>query len=315
MKTPFDESLLPRNGVLIVCSSHEDRCLGIVNDSRGWVPCLSIILRYEEDNMQGRQHHAKIVSALERKCPVEELSLTCVDGGRATESRDRLLSVLSDLSDEAQVIVDVSVLSKRHLLLLLRLLDDYGFWDRLWIAYSEPDDYEIDGRLPLSFGLSSVTLLPGFDPTANPSRPLHAAIFLGYEGDRAYSTYDIIQPRKTTLIVPHPPFREHWVGRTEELNKSIFAAAGDQVAVEESDALDPLSTVEVLLRIFGHFDSYSGFGRTVCPLGTKPQAVGAYMYIRKCKDRPSVIYSQVLRHNAEYYSRGIGKRWFVCRPV
>lgn len=315
MKTPFDESVLPHNGVLIVCSNHEERCLGVVNDLRDWVPQAAVILAYQDSNIRGLEHHAKIVSALERKCAVDELSLTCLDGGSATESRDRLRSLLVE-SSGAQVVLDASVLSKKHLLLLLRLLDDYGLWDRLWIAYSEPEDYEIDGRLPLSFGLSSVALLPGFDPSANPSRPLHAAIFLGYEGDRAFSTYDIIQPRKTTLIVPDPPFREDWVGRTEELNRSILVAtAGDQVSVERSDALDPSSTVEVLVRIFGEFDYYSDFGRTVCPLGTKPQAVGAYMYIRKCKDRPSVIYSQALRHNAKYYSRGIGKRWFVCRPV
>lgn len=313
MKTLFDSALLPNGGVFLLCSSHEERCLGIVADVEHWAPYRAVVFRYDDDDERGRKHHATIVSALERCCPVEELPLAGLEGGGVAGSQARLQSVLLDRCD-CPIVLDMSVLSKRHLLLLLRCIDDCGLWGHLWIVYSEPEDYEIEGRLPLSFGLSSVNLLPGFDPSANPSRPLHAAIFLGYEGDRAFSTYDIIQPKKTTLIIPFPPFREDWIGRTEERNQSILATIDDQSSVESADALDPRSTVDVLGRVFGDIDSYSDFSRTVCPLGTKPQALGAYMYIRECKDPPSVIYSQVLRHNVDYYSRGIGERWLVCQP-
>ncbi len=314
MKRIFHGSLLPENGIFLLCSSHEERCLGITTELEDWSPTKSVVFRYEDDNKRGGEHHSTIVSTLEQLCPVDEFPVSYIGGGGGSaDTRDRLRSALLD-RNPSSLVVDISVLSKRHLLLLLRFLDDIGLWDRLWIAYSEPDDYEVEGRLPLSFGLSSVMLLPGFNPSANPSRPLHAAMFLGYEGDRAFSTYDILQPKKTTLVVPHPPFKEDWIGRTECFNRSILATIDDPCCIKYADALDPISTVNVLKDVFGDIDSYSDFSGTVCPLGTKPQALGAYMYIRKCIDPPSVIYSEVLRHNVDYYSRGIGRRWLVYQP-
>src|SRR5262249_3108390 len=136
--------------------------------------------------------------------------------------REALSEVTHDASRRS-VVVDVSVLTKRHLLLLLRWLDDHGFWDRLWIVYSEPEEYEIDGHLPLSFGISRVEQIAGFSASPDASRPLHVAMFLGYEGDRAFATHELLQPKRTTLIIPDPPFRETWRGRTEQQNQNLLS--------------------------------------------------------------------------------------------
>lgn len=308
MKKEFHRSLLPEGATLISCSSHEERCLGIIDACGDWVPERSLVLGYEDDDRRGEIHHSRILSAFGGACSVVDLPVTSIEGGAG--ATDRLLVILKECHGRP-LVLDMSALSKGHLLRLLSCIDDCGMWDQLWAAYSEPEDYEIEGRLPLSFGLSSVTLLAGFNPSTNPSRPLHAAMFLGYEGDRAFSTYDILQPQRTTLVVPHPPFRESWVGRTEKLNGKLLAAVDDQRNVKRADAIDPSSAKAMLTEVFGRPAAYSGFGRTVCPLGTKPQALGAYMYIRACSDPPSVIYSRVLRHNHHFYSRGIGRRWLV----
>lgn len=307
MKKAFYESLLPEGATLISCSSHEDRCLGIIDACGEWIPDRSVVLGYDDDR-RGEENHTTMLSAFGGACSVEEMPINSIEG--VAGSNDRLLAILNECHDRP-LVVDMSALSKGHLLRLLSCIDDCGMWDQLWAVYSEPEDYEIEGKLPLSFGLSSVTLLAGFNPSTNPSRPLHAAMFLGYEGDRAFSTYDILQPQKVTLVVPHPPFRESWVGRTEALNRKLLAVVDEQRSVKQADALDPSSAEEVLKEVFGEPASYSEFGRTVCPLGTKPQALGAYMYIRACSDPPSVIYSSVMRHNHDFYSRGIGKRWLV----
>lgn len=313
MKVAFTQELLPQDSLLLLCSSHEPRCLGVLGDCVDWVPKTTVLFGYNEESPRGDAHRTTLLATLQARSPVLELSLS-----RITETSNdgprRLQSVLAE-HGSGPVVVDISVMSKRVLLLLLRLLDDCGFWDRLWIVYSEPEEYEIEGRLPLSFGVSSVTLLPGFAPSANPSRPLHAVMFLGYEGDRAFSTYDILQPKRTTLVVPDPPFRPEWEGRTERLNRNLLATIDDQSCVERADAIDPSSTITALNRVFGDVRAYSEFCRAVCPVGTKPQAVGAYTYIRECADPPSVIYSQVLRHNLHYYSRGIGNRWLISRPT
>ena len=313
MKLTFESSLLPDDALLLICSSHEQRCKGIVDNRGDWSPRLTVIFKYEDANPLGEEHHTLIVQKLAgvgkvKEIPFQESNVIYNFDGH----RKELQKILAAHADNP-VVVDVSVLTKRHLLLLLRWLDDHGGWDRLWIVYSEPQEYEIEGQLPLSFGVSSVTQLPGFAASPNPSRPLHAAMFLGYEGDRAFATYEILEPKKTTVIIPDPPFKESWRGRTEQQNHNLLSSI-DQYSLEAADSIDPESSVAVLHKVFGDPDVRSDFARTLCPLGTKPQTLGAYMYLRQCVDTPSVIYSGALRHNHSYYSSGVGRQWLIHQP-
>lgn len=184
---------------------------------------------------------------------------------------------------------------------------------RLWIVYSEPEEYEIDGNLPLSFGISRVEQIAGFSASPDASRPLHVAMFLGYEGDRAFATFELLQPKKTTLMIPDPPFRASWQGRTEQQNRNLLALV-DQTSIVKVDSLDPDSSFNILEQTLGPVSARSDFARALCPLGTKPQIVGAYKYLRVATDPPAVIYTGALRHNHSFYSRGVGNSWLIHRP-
>jgi hypothetical protein len=242
-----------------------------------------------------------------------ELPVTEKEPVKSFQQHRDLLHELLGTNGDLPVVVDVSVFTKRHLLMLLHWLDDHGCWPNVWVVYSEPEDYEINNHLPLSFGVSRVEQVPGFSATPDPSRPLHVAMFLGYEGDRAFATYEILQPRRTTLIVPRPPFRPSWEGRTEFLNGNLLSVVGTRT-VQAADALDPTSSRQILEKVFGAVTQRAVESRVICPLGTKPQLVGAYSYIRESQDPPAVIYTGCLRHNHSYYSRGVGNSWLIHRP-
>jgi hypothetical protein len=313
MKVPFAAKSLPDSSLLITCASHEERSKGMTSRIGDWSPAKTLLLHYSDSNTLGDQCRLDILAEMEPRCTVVDLSF---NESRVTENfdqqRNHLRSTLDSHGDKP-IVVDVSVLTKRHLLLLLRWLDDCRCWDRLWIVYSEPEAYEIEGFLPLSFGVSSVQQLPGFSSSPNPSRPLHAVMFLGYEGDRAFATYELLQPKKTTLIVPDPPYKPEWKGQTESLNANMLSASGPY-SMERADALDPESSFAILVRVLGDPSTRSEFSRALCPLGTKPQTIGAYLYLRQCVDPPAVIYSRALRHNHSYYSRGIGATWLIHQP-
>jgi hypothetical protein len=250
---------------------------------------------------------------LDSICGVIEIPFTEADAVKSFhEQRAKFLSVIGE-ARERPLVVDISVFTKRHLLMLLRWLDDHGLWSRLWILYTEPEDYEIEGHLPLSFGVSSIEEVPGFSAAPDPSRPLHVAMFLGYEGDRAFATYEVLQARQTTLIVPSPPFRASWAGRTEVLNRDLLAVVG-QSSLLKADSLDPDSSHAVLTEVFGAPTKRSECSRAICPLGTKPQVFGTYSYLRLAIDPPALIYTGSLRHNHSYYSRGVGPNWLIHRP-
>ena len=205
--------------------------------------------------------------------------------------------------------IDISVFTKRHLLMMLGWLDDSGLWERLYVVYSEPGDYLVSEFVPLSFGLKSLQPTPGFSACPDLSRPVHLVMFLGYEGDRALAVYEQIQPLKTTLAVPHPPYRPDWAGRTERFNRDLLALAGAQ-AVRKVDALDPDGASAALAEVLGASgrDDYAGI---VCPLGTKPQTLGIYDYVRKTDDPPAIVYAGPLRHNHMFYSEGVGETWVL----
>ena len=313
MKVAFDSESLPTSSLLITCASHEERSKGLISRLGEWSPSKTLLLHYADSNALGEQHRSEITNELEPRCSIVDHSF---DENRVIDNFDQQrhhLRATIDSHGDNPIVVDVSVLTKRHLLLLLRWIDDCGCWDRLWVVYSEPEEYEIEGFLPLSFGVSSVQQLPGFSSSPNPSRPLHSVMFLGYEGDRAFATYELLQPKKTTVIIPDPPFNPEWKGRTENLNSNLLSTIG-QYSMERADSLDPEASYGVLTTVLGPAGTRSEFSRTLCPLGTKPQTIGAYLYLRKCVDPPAVIYSRALRHNHSYYSRGVGTTWLIHQP-
>jgi hypothetical protein len=208
------------------------------------------------------------------------------------------------------VVVDISVFTKRHLLLILRWLDDEGLWGNVFVVYSEPDEYDVSEHLPLSYGLASVHQIPGLPASPDLSRPVHLVLFLGYEGDRALAVYEQVQPLRTTLIIPDPPYKPSWQGRTEQLNADLLKLAGANL-VTKVDGLDPDASVRLLTDALGDSRSRGDYAALVSPLGTKAQTLGVYMYVRQCSAPPAIVYASPLRHNHEFFSHGIGTTWLL----
>lgn len=311
MKRQLSPDLLPERCVLITCSSHEPRCLGLLTQLGHWQPATAVLFHYDDDNPVRERHHAAMELALANaNIPTVVLPFTEASGVRSMrESMLRLRTTLEDRPG-APVVVDISVFTKRHLLLILRWLDDVGLWDRLAIVYSEPDDYDVTAHLPLSFGLASVHQIPGFPASPDLSRPVHLVLFLGYEGDRALAVYDQVQPMRTTLIIPDPPYKPSWTGRTEALNADLLQLAGDGL-VKRVDGLDPDASVRLLVDILGETGKRGEFASIVSPLGTKAQTLGVYSYARRCAAPPAILYASPLRHNHEFFSHGVGTTWLL----
>jgi hypothetical protein len=270
-----------------------------------------VLFHYDDDNPKREEHHEAMESSLRSiGARVTDLKFTeqnpVISLGK---NMSRLRDILGQ-SDDAAIVLDISVFTKRHLLMMLRWLDDEGIWKRLAIVYTEPEGYQVSRFVPLSFGLASFQEIPGFSACPNLSRPVHLVLFLGYEGDRALAVYEHVQPMQTTLVVPHPPFRPEWAGRTEEFNADLLRLVGGG-PTEKVDAIDPDETTAFLERTLGHDSARSPNARLICPLGTKPQTLGVYAFVRGCCDPPAVVYAGPLRHNHTYFSYGVGPTWIV----
>lgn len=311
MKQKFRPDLLPREAVLLMCSSHEDRCQGLLSRLDGWRPLGAAIFHYDDSNPKREQNHEKMEAKLRalgiEPVPMEFTERSAVRSLRA--NMNRLKQFIAPFPC-VPVVIDISVLTKRHLLMMLRWLDDAGYWERLCIAYTEPDDYDVSKHIPLSFGLLSLQQIPGFSASPDLSRPLHLVLFLGYEGDRALAVHEHVQPMQTTLVVPDPPYRPSWIGRTERFNADLIALVGE-TRIKKADSIDPAGAKRVLEEVFEDSTERGKHAKAVSPLGTKPQVVGIYEYLRTAEDPASVFYASPLRHNHGFSSHGIGKTWIL----
>lgn len=310
MKQPLTPGSLPAGAVLVTCSSHEDRCKGLQAHAPNWSPSEVVLFHYDDPNPIRERNHRYMASVFQKAASrLTVLQFTEADAVSSLRGNMPCLRRAIGNADCEAVVIDISVFTKRHLLMMLRWLDDCGLWSKLYITYSEPNDYLVSEYVPLSFGLRSLRQAPGFSACPDLSRPVHLVMFLGYEGDRALAVYEQIQPMKTTLVIPDPPYRPGWAGRTERFNRDLLVLAGE-AAVVKMDALDPEATSAALADALGG-TVRSEFARIICPLGTKPQTVGIYNYIRKLEDSPAVVYAGPLRHNHVYYSRGLGETWML----
>ena len=310
MRRPLTVGCLPGGAVLVTCSSHEDRCRGLLTRAQGWSPREVVLFHYDDESPAREENHRQMESAF-RKLGARLTVLQFTEADAVTSLRANMDELRRSMERSAgrDVVIDMSVFTKRHLLMMLRWLDDRGLWDRLHVVYSEPGDYLVSRYVPLSFGLASLQQAPGFSACPDLSRPVHLMLFLGYEGDRAMAVYEQIQPMKTTLAVPDPPYRPDWIGRTEGFNHDLLTVVGKE-EVRKIDALDPDEASATLADVLGR-SGMGDFARIICPLGTKPQTLGIYDYVRKADDPPAIVYAGPLRHNHAFFSTGIGSTWVL----
>ena len=163
MRQKLAEGHLPNGAVLVSCSSHEDRCRGLLSRTQTWSPSDVVLFHYDDYNPIREENHRHMESAFKKM--VSRLTVLPFTEADAVDSlRDNMqrLRHVINRSDTKAVVMDISVFTKRHLLMMLRWLDDCELWDRLYIVYSEPDDYLVSQHIPLSFGLASLQQTPGF---------------------------------------------------------------------------------------------------------------------------------------------------------
>lgn len=309
MKRLLQSAELPTHSVLVTCSSHEDRCLAFLSRISDWKPKMAVVFHYDDENPKREKNHSLMLAKLEETdIPAREVVFTERRIVKSFRENTKLFHETLLQSDVQNVVLDISVFTKRHLLTLLQWFDDHSFWDHLHVVYSEPEEYIVSTHIPLSFGLSSMRQIPGFPASPNLSRPLHLALFLGYEGDRALAVHEHVQPMTTTMFIGDPPFRPEWRGRSELFNQELIAIVGED-RVRNVDSIDPMKTLDALIQIFDTGSHRSPYSRAISPLGTKPQTLGIYEYLRQTDDAPAVVYASPLRHNHRFSSRGFGPTW------
>lgn len=306
MKQPFRGEVVDGR-TLVLCASDEERCTAIASRMEGGTPSAVVVLDYCGSRDRGALDF--IVSAV-AKGGVETLDVVKCTGTTAIDTLRKQIGAIrrATIEKKRELVVDLSVIPRADLWVLLRSLTDAMLWERTSFIYTEPEDYSTVNNLPLSCGLQEIQTLAGEAGLTDCSRPVHLVMQLGYEGDQALAVYEETQPARVTLLIPQPPFRPEWEGRTEEFNSHLLGLVGKSACLPV-DAVDPDVSANVVkeIAVKGNFSEST----IVCPLGTKPQLLGLFAGAVKLPEEPAVLIPRPLRAASTARARGIGPSWIV----
>jgi hypothetical protein len=183
----------------------------------------------------------------------------------------------------APLVVDISCAPRGRLLALLRYLakcqEHSG--QRVSLMYSLVKR-QAPSEEAFSYGMQDVRVVPGFAGQVRLKKDL-LIIVLGFEGNRAFSLHRRLMPNKTILILGDSgdSERDFFLRQARANNHALLNTHGKEIHVMASR--DPIRFAqefeEVLkTRIEPVIDKFNIY---VCCLGTKLQAVGAYLALRK----------------------------------
>lgn len=311
MKVLFSTDRVSENSVLVACSSREERCMGALRHIARWRPRCVALFHYAESNPEREDNHRQMLDRITAS-DVPSHDLPYSKSALTTSLRNSIptLRNIFEQHRSASIVLDISGMPRQHLLMLCQWMIDARYWHRLIIVYSELSSYDVSEYMPLSFGLSSLQQIPGLAPCRNACRPIHLILFLGCEEDRAMAIYDCVKPLRTTLIVPDASYRQNLAGLTRHFNSNLIKLVGSK-HVHCVESIDPDIVAHRLQSIVDTLGPRSEMATIVAPLGTKPQALGTFLFSRSRADRAGFIYASPLRYTNRFYAQGVGSTWII----
>ena len=151
-------------------------------------------------------------------------------------------------------------------------------------------------------------MVPTFVAPYVASQELVLIIFLGYERDRTLGIGQGIEPHRTIAVVARPAYHPEWEGLTEIKRGRCLpqsTAAVYDTLTRGTHVPPPRSSKRRSPAAHGQRET----NFYIAPMGTKPQTVGLYSFLRKHPDRATVVYGSPIESNHEYISTGIGPTW------
>jgi hypothetical protein len=167
--------------------------------------------------------------------------------------------------------------------------------------YVEPEDYRPNPSagesdiFDLSSRINGISPIPGF---ASLSEPLEDGVcfvpLLGFEGARFSYLLEQVQPPggKTVPIVGVPGFRVEYPFHTYQGNRTALLETRSWHNIRFAKANCPFTLVSVLQDIAAEYGSDH---LKIAPIGTKPHALGAVLFVLSTDRQAELVYDHPIR--------------------
>ncbi len=295
----------------ICVGSPEDRCKGsIIKLDKNYKADKFILFRYSDSFNKKREENIDFIKNYTQD--FNNYIELLIDEEKPIPVIQEIIEIFNverRKNDNLRISLDFSTMIKWHFLILLKALTLNDLIKYVRFIYTEPEEYITELFQPLSFGIKNIFPIPTYYGNYDFSKETTLVIFLGYEGDRAISIFEKVDPSDCLLLIGKPAYHTEWEGRTEEMNRNLINLVGKE-KIKYIDSRDPILISNQLENLLNN-PTFSNSNKIIAPLGTKPQILGLFFYLHTNKYLNNVIYSSPLRHNHLFYSTGIGPTWEI----
>lgn len=217
------------------------------------------------------------------------------------------------------IIFEATTLGFVEVFLGCKALKELAF-PRTSFLYVEPEDYslrESSTRRSLilhkrDFGLSDKVpeyqAIPGATLLLSDRFPQRNVFFLGYEAsrlDRALEGNQMLRPDSCSIVFGVPAFQAGWEMNAFANNVRVIKERNISGGVYFCGAENPASAFQVLEAIYGELTN--GERLLVSPIGTKPNGIGAALFVATHKNT-GILYDHPQRTHGR--SKNVG-RWHL----
>jgi hypothetical protein len=171
----------------------------------------------------------------------------------------------------------------------------------LTAVYVEPEDYRPNPHagesdiFDLSSRISGISPIPGFASLSEPTEDGVCFVpLLGFEGARLSYLIEQVQPPggKIVPIVGVPGFRMEYPFHTYQGNRTAFLETRGWHNIRYAKANCPFTLVSVLQDIA---TDYASDYLKIAPIGTKPHALGAVLFVLSTDRQAELVYDHPIR--------------------
>ena len=291
--------------LFICCASFEERCLSSTSimgtDFRVRFATIFVIeeplYKQEVDTNLFR-----LQSELRKKTTEGTFVITC-QKRNPMEGVAQLKSIWEQCKpknpEEPFITLDISGFTKIYLLGLLHYLVN-----ELNIGIPRLL-HTIQTYLPtkLTRGVEQITTVNDFFGTPSMEKQTILVLLLGFEPERALAVWRHYNPSKTIALLTNPPRYGNldYLKYAQENNAHLLSQPS--VEVRHVPADNPYAVKNVLESIYS--DTRVTFNMVIGPFGTKPQAVGVFLF---CLEHPraQIVYSFPEKYTRSYLHRKPG---------
>ncbi|MFC2001160.1 hypothetical protein ACFLUZ_01495 [Chloroflexota bacterium] len=291
--------------LFIGCASFEDRCISsTLKMGADFRTRFAVIFIIDEPlyKQQADTNLFRLQSELGKRTAEGIFVISCqkenpIDG--INQFKNVWKQCKPKISEETFITIDISGFTKIYLLELLH----YIVADLKLGIPRILHTTQAYSPTKLTQGVKQITTGPSFFGSPSLQKQTVLTLLLGFEPERSLAIWKHFNPANTIALITNPPRRGNLDYLKYARENNTYLLSQPSVKIRDVPADNPYAVKNVLEAIYN--DTRGSYNMVIGPFGTKPQAVGVFLF---CLEHPKVqvVYSVPVKYTKSYLQRKPG---------